>query len=350
MYMQNLYCHRKLPIVIALLACGAVALVGCGSRSSRPLAHVGTHTVSSDDLEQRVIEEHGASLLLQMIDARLITDAATAERLSVSDGEIATEVATGIAQTGSKAELAERLAGVGLTLDEYREQMRVELLLDKLARPLVDTSEQTLRAYYDHNKDQFQHGPQVHGRWMLFGDKASAEAVRGVLDEPKADFARLAEGVSSDMVTAEKGGDMGFFEAKDYAPAIWSAAATLQVNQISSVFEVPDGWAFVQLLEKRPAGTQPLAEVRDALIARIHAELLPQARQRWLNEARERARLRIPDKQLSARIDELIAARTPHRRIRLLDMLTSPSPPSLPRLDLPGSRYGADTFGPAGGT
>lgn len=347
--MKDLHRQHKLLTAIALVACGVVALVGCGSRPPIPLALVGTHTVSSEDLEQRLVEDHGAPLLLQMIDARLITAAARAERVSVSDGEIAAEVEVGIAQTGSKTDLAERLAGMGLTLDEYREQLRVELLLDKLARSLIDTSEQTLRAYYDHSKGQFQHGPQVHGRWMLFDDKASAEAVRGVLDEPEADFARLAEGVSSDMVTADKAGDMGFFEAKDYAPAVWKATVALEVNQISGVFEVPDGWAFVQLLERRPAGTQPLAEIKDALIARIHAEMLPQARQRWLNEARERAHLRVPDKQLSARIDELIAAKAPHRRIRLLDIAAAPSSPSLPRLDLPGSPHGGDAFAPAGG-
>ncbi len=347
---QHRYRHHFFLAVSVLLALATVALVGCGPRPANSLAHIGKRTVSSADFERRVVAEHGAPLLLQMIDAKLITAAADTQRLSVSDDEMTIELETGIAQVGSKTDLLERLDVVGLTLDDYREQIRVELLLDKLARQLIDTSEQALRTYYDHNKDQFQHGPQLHCRWMLFDDKASAEEVRGVLGEPGADFAGLAEAVSSDMVTAEKGGDMGFFEAEDYAPAVWQAAATLQINETSAVFKVPDGWAFIQLLQKRPAGTQPLAEVKDTLIARIHAEMLPQARQRWLNEARKQAHLRIPDKQLSARIDHLIAAQTPYQRLSLLNIPTSPSPPSLPRLDLPGSRYGADGFGSSGGT
>jgi len=260
-----------------------------------------------------------------MIDTRLIARAAQQQGVDVSEAEIEAKVEGGVAQMASRHDLLKRLEAMGQTLDDYKAAARAELLLDKLARALIDTSEPQLRAYYEQHKEQFKHGPQVHARWMLFEDQASAEAVRGVLEEPGADFAGLATAVSSDSVTADKGGDMGFFEAKDYAPAVGKVAFALQPDQTSEVFEVPDGWAFLQAIEKRPAGVQPFSETREILKARIHAETLDQARQLWVNQARENARLNIPDKRLRDRVEQLIASNAPYQPTRLLDIPAAPT-------------------------
>ncbi len=320
-------CYRHRVSKIIAIGCVVAAFVGCNAASNKPLARVGERTITARELQQRLVRTDGAPLLLQMIDTKLIVRAAQQQGVDVSDAEIAAKVEGGVAQMASRHDLLRRLEAMGQTLDDYKAAARGELLLDKLARTLIDTSEEQLRTYYEQHREQFKHGPQVHGRWMLFQDQASAQAVREVIEEPDADFAGLARAVSSDSVTAEKGGDMGFFEAKDYAPAVGKVAFALQPDQISEVFEVPDGWAFLQVIEKRPAGVQPFSEIREMLRARIQAETIDQARQLWLNQARENARLHIPDKRLRGRVEQLIAGNAPYQPTRLLDI---PAGPSLP--------------------
>ncbi len=305
----------------------ATALIGCNSSANKPLARVGDRTITARELQQRLVRTKGAPLLLQMIDTKLIMGAARQQDLEVSEAEVKAKVESGVAQMASRHDLLRRLEARGQTLEDYQAAARAELLLDKLARELIDTSEPRLRAYYEQNQEQFRHGPQAHARWMLFQDQASAEAVRGVIEEPEADFAGLARAVSSDAVTAEQGGDMGFFEAKDYAPAVAKVASALRPNQISEVFQVPDGWAFLQLIEKRPAGLQPFSEVREVLAARLQAESIQQARQLWVNQARAQARLHIPEKRLRGQVEALIAANPPYQPTQLLEI---PAAPSLP--------------------
>ncbi len=309
-----------------LLLVGVVGAVGCSPSLKRPVARVGDRTVTAGELQRELVATKGAAQLLQMIDTSLIAKAAEEKGLSVPPEQIEFKVEHGIGEMTSKTELLRRLEQMGQTLDDYKAAARAELLLDALARSLVDTSDKQLRAYYERERSRFKHGPQVHARWMLFQDKASAEAVRGVLNEPGADFGGLARGVSSDSVTAEKGGDMGFFEAKDYAPEVGKVAFALKEGQISDVFAVPDGWAILQAIEKRPAGEQSFEAVKDMLRARTEAEMLPQARQQWLNTARAQARIHIPNRRLSEQVKRLIAAsNTPYEPTRLLDIPNAPT-------------------------
>lgn len=313
---------------LALLLSSAVVLgivAGCSNTASQPMAKVGEKLVTAAQFEHALMLDKGGQLLLEMIDTELILSEAERRELTASREEIASRVELGVAQMASEAEFSRRLEKRGQSLEEYTEVCRAELLLDKMARELVDTSDEVLKAYYLQHKTQFAHGKQAHARWMLFGDRESARAVRDTLNAPGADFAGLARALSGDATTKDKGGDMGFFEAKDYAPVVAEIAFSLDPRQISDVFEVPDGWAILELIQTRAAGTLPFEEVRDMLQARVIAEMLPAARQTWLDAARKEARIAIPDERLDAQVRALIASGTPYRPSQLLNL---PQPPT----------------------
>ena len=315
--------HRLALLLSSAVLFGIVA--GCSNTASQPMAKVGEKLITAGEFEHALMLDKGGQLLLEMIDTELIFSEAQRLRLSASQEEIASRVELGVAQMASEAEFSRRLEQRGQTLEEYSEVCRAELLLDKMARELVDTSDEVLKAYYELHKNQFRHEKQAHARWMLFGDRESAEAVREALKDPKADFAGLAQAVSLDATTKDNGGDMGFFEAKDYAPAVSEVAFSLDPRQVSAVFQVPDGWAVLELIEIRPAGTLPFEEVREMLRARVIAEMLPNARGQWLDAARKNARIGVADERLDGQIKALIASGAPYRPSQLLNVPMAPT-------------------------
>lgn len=312
---------RILQLTVVL----GVALSFAGCTLSEPVATVNNQRITRAEFDRTLIRDHGARVLLEMIDTELILTAGEKAGLTVSEGEIEAKVEQGISQMTSKDELLRALERRGQTLDDFKRFARAELLLEKMAQPLIDVSEPVLKEYYQHNITQFKHERQARARWMLFQDKASALAVREVLNDTKADFAGLAKGVSSDVVTAEKGGEMGWFAATDYAEAVSKTAFSLKPNQISDAFEVPDGWAVLQLQQTREAGDYPFDEVRDSIRARVSAEMMPQAKQRWIDEVRKNMSLQISDRRLKNNVQSLIDAHAQYQPTQLMAIPTIPA-------------------------
>lgn len=287
----------------------AVIPVACNSQS--PLARVNDGIVTEDDFHRELILQHGARMLLQMIDMAIINQAAAQQKLSISEGELDVKYEQAVARIGSQQDLEQALKRSRRGKREFREELRAEALLDRLAMQSRPVEEKEIRRYYEAHSNEFSHGEQVRMRLMLFATRQNAEAVAEALQDPQADFAGLAQAFSEDPATKDNGGDTGFIERGDYAAAITDMAFKLKPGEVSPVFGVPDGFSIIKVEEKRPAGKQPYEQVRESVKARVQLEQLERARREWLNEARAKAQLDIPDQSLAERVRRLMGAETP---------------------------------------
>ena len=129
--------------------------------------------------------------------------------------------------------------------------------------------------------------------------------------EAGGDFAGLAEALSIDPGTADRGGDMGYFERGDYAGEITEVAFDLQPGQVSDIFLAPDGYCILKIEDRRPAGVKPLAQVQQEITARLKQGQQPQMRKQWLIARRQQARLAIPDQRLRQAVERLLKIAPP---------------------------------------
>ncbi|NPV45425.1 MAG: hypothetical protein HPY69_00595 [Armatimonadetes bacterium] len=299
---------RAILLPAALLLCALPAAFAAG----RALALVGGEEITEEELRAELVRRFGARVLLEMIDTRLIREAATREGVGVSDSEVQLKYEQVVARVGSEADLQRKLELLGRSPEEFRQQVRDDALLDRLAIRHLDLSEAEVEAYYQAHLAEFSRGEQVRARLMLFSQRENAEAVAEALKAPDADFAGLAKAFSEDPATREKGGDMGYFSREDYAREISDAAFALNPGETSDILTVPDGYAIVRVEGRRPAGPIPLAEIAPAVRARMELELLEAARLDWLHNARTSARLEIPDPELERQVRILIDANQPY--------------------------------------
>ncbi len=155
---------------------------------------------------------------------------------------------------------------------EKREIAYVLLNMEDLEKD-IHPGDEEIKRYYDENATKFAREKQVRAQHILFRVKpgapeAEVEKIRAgaqkILDEAKKgkDFSELAKKYSQDEGTAKKGGELGFFSAKQMEPAFSAAAFALKPGEISDLVRTPYGFHIIKSEEIAEARTAPLDEVK----------------------------------------------------------------------------------------
>jgi len=150
----------------------------------------------------------------------------------------------------------------GISEQEYREMVTVELLREKLRQALAEKVPTTAE--------------QVHARHILLDTE---EEAKKVLEELKAgaDFAELARKYSKDEETKENGGDLGWFPKGEWEPAFDAVAFSLKVGEISDVVRTSRGYHIIKV-----EGHEMDRELDPDYLAQKRAAALDE----WLQQAR----------------------------------------------------------------
>ncbi|MCD6306667.1 MAG: SurA N-terminal domain-containing protein [Deltaproteobacteria bacterium] len=140
----------------------------------------------------------------------------------------------------------------------------------------ISISEEEIQSFYEYNHAAYEQPAQVKARHILFeldedAPEKTEQAVRmkaeAVLEKVKKgeDFAKLAKEYSG-CPSKERGGDLGYFEKGQMAPAFEEAAFSLKKGEVSELVRTPFGYHIIQVEDIKEAGTQPLEEVRNDIL------------------------------------------------------------------------------------
>jgi hypothetical protein len=251
----------RLPwLVIGLLSCSVAA---------------------ADDLVGKMgdIELRGSELK-RILDAeppdarrQLSTDSAALERLVRSELMRKAVLNEAIQKGWDKREELQPL------IERARDQVIVSSFVGSIAKPGDGyPSEEEIKQFYEANKEHLIAPPQFHLAQIFLpaaegADPAIAEEARkkiveisGKLGKPGADFAKLAKEFSTHKASAEKGGELGWISEEQMVPEIRSAVTGMTKGEVSPPIKSAAGWHLIKLLDKKPAATRPLADIRANLI------------------------------------------------------------------------------------
>lgn len=186
--------------------------------------------------------EEGQAQLIQvrqnvlngLIEQAIIEQAAAAAGIVVTDEELEAAVQGSIALGQEPESFDQWLADNNMTMEEFRETQRAQLLASKMIEYITVSVPTTAE--------------QVHARHIHTSDLAKAQAL---LDELKggANFAALAQRESEDVGTAANGGDLDWFprDVPLMPPQVVEAAFDLQPGEISDVVESEMGYHIVKV-------------------------------------------------------------------------------------------------------
>ena len=171
-------------------------------------------------------------------------------------------------------------------IEKARERILSDAMLEKIDQknqPSLQDLEAWAQSSYKANAKKYELPEQVRASHILIRTaepdaKAKAEAILKEL-RAGADFAQVAKAKSQDPGSAAKGGDLGFFaRGRMIKPFEDTAFGMAKAGDISGVSESPFGFHIIRLDEKKPAGLQPFAEVKDTLLRQAQNEILNKGR------------------------------------------------------------------------
>jgi peptidyl-prolyl cis-trans isomerase D len=175
--------------------------------------------------------------------------------------------------TASDAEVAKQFED---HKESYRipEKRRVRYLTidqEAMRAKATVTGQQIERAYND-NIQQYSTPEQVRASHILLKTEGKDDATvkkqaEEILAKLKAgaDFAELARQKSEDEGSAKKGGDLDYFGKGQMVPEFDQVAFTLQPGQLSDLVKTQYGYHIIKVVDKKPATTKTLAEVRSQI-------------------------------------------------------------------------------------
>lgn len=196
-------------------------------------------------------------------------------------------------------ELQQKLADKGESLDETRQQFRLEFLsrgyLEQKLGPKMRVDLHEMRDYYMTHLKDFDLPAQVTWREVLVEvDKSKSRAEAGRRADALLarlrrgeDFAKVAAG-DSDGPNKAKGGFWQTTPGSYAVPAVNAALASLPVGRISGVLEGPTSYHVVRVEGRRRAGPATFAEVQDKIKRAIRQEKVHRESTAYLDKLRKR--------------------------------------------------------------
>ena len=154
------------------------------------------------------------------------------------------------------------------------------LLIDVEAmRAKVNVPPGDIDRAYNNNIEQYTTPEQVRASHILLKTEGKDEAavktrIEDLLKQARAgaDFAELAKKYSEDEGSAKNGGDLDFFQRGRMVAEFDQAAFAMQPGQISDPVKTQYGYHIIKLVDKKPATTKTLAEVRQQLSDQLSYE------------------------------------------------------------------------------
>lgn len=288
-------------LVLAL----ALSLFGAGTAQSAPLARivavVNGDMITARELDKAVepemtfkkldpknagdaaqIEALKRQTLEAMVNEKILMQEAQRQDLTVSDEMLDEEMERFIADSQlSRDEFLRQLEKQGMSQEAMRKRLRSNIITQQLIGRMVVNkvvvTEDEINDYYRQHMGDMPSG-QVRVALLIYPAGENAEAWASRIASGNISFEDAARQVSVGP-NAQEGGDMGFMNMEDLAPALRMEVEALKKGQVSGLFDMQLNKAQVRLMEtSAPEAPAEQAGAPDAATAARIEELLRRPR------------------------------------------------------------------------
>lgn len=310
--------------LLATLAISAVLFAGCGLKSNEAIIKVNDRTITQGQFDEIFNKQAGNStfktlgidikdaknnflyflmkdrIVNELIVKTLLEEEMAKRNIDATNEEVEAAIKDIINKVGSKEQLNALLKQNGITASQFKKDLKEEVKMKKLAKELGSStvSDAEAKKFYKDNIAKFSSPDKVRASHILISvnpeeiseiiksdaknknlDDAAVKAkvdeeikakeakVNELLAEVKKDptqFAKLAKENSEDTTSAVKGGDLGFFAAKEMVPEFSKAAFSMKPNTISEKpVRTQYGYHIIMVTDRSAAGVTPYEKVQN---------------------------------------------------------------------------------------
>lgn len=241
--------------------------------------------IKKDTLFDEMMRQGASQLLDNLIDKELVRQEVDKAGLNVTDADMDQEIAILKKNFSSDDEFNMMLMQYGMTMDDLRGELLMQVQLKMLLGPKTTITDEDLTKYYQDNKDRLSTPEQVKASHILVATKEEAEAILSQL-KSGADFAALAKEKSTDPGSKDAGGDLNFFPRGSMAAEFEDAAFKLGVGELSGVVQTSFGYHIIKVTDKKAATTPTFGEKKEDIRNSVLMQKVQELSYEWMEEVK----------------------------------------------------------------
>ncbi len=267
------------------------------SRYERQLALAGQAMDEEQQAEMRF------KVLDGLINRELLKQEVEKQGIRIDSQEVSEQMSTLRERFPSEEEFRMALSQMNLDEETLRQQFSQDLAVQKLidtqvASKVVVTPEE-VKGFYDSNPQLFEAPEMIRASHILVRvepeatseEKARArERIEEIERKVKegGDFAELAKEYS-DCPSAERGGDLDFFQRGQMVAPFENAAFSLEPGQVSKIVETQFGYHLIKVTDKAEAGVTPYENIAGQISQHLRQQKVNHELNDYLAQLKSRA-------------------------------------------------------------
>jgi peptidyl-prolyl cis-trans isomerase SurA len=258
--------------------------------------------------ERQTLFKVRKDLLSQLIDAQLADQEARRDQINVSEKEIDTTIERmKESRSLTDEQLREGLAIQGLTMEEYRKEIKEQILRTKLVNREVKSkvviTNEDIKNYYDRHKEKYA-GEKKFYLWNIFvrlSSKTDTYEKESALKQMEAIIAELKQGRPFETLVDElnessspvRGTDLGLYRLEELSKQLQQVVEKMKAGEFSTVLDTDFGYQILYVQKIQETSAKALDEVTSEIQQILFREYVDNKYQEWLDDLRKRSHIRI---------------------------------------------------------
>ena len=260
------------------------------------------------DKERQTLFQVRKDLLDQLIDSKLADQEIERAQISVDERDIDMTIERmKEARSFTDEQLREGLARQGMTMAEYRKEIKEQILRSKLVNREVKSkiviTKEDIKAYYDSHQDEYA-GEKKYYLYNIFvrlSPGADTSQKESALRQIEDAMAKLNQGVSfvdlvsqlKDSASRVQGADLGLYRLEELSEQLQGAVAKLKAGEFSEVLRTDLGPQIIYVDKIQQTKTKSLDEIESEIEEILYNESVDNRYQDWLDDLRKRSLIKI---------------------------------------------------------
>lgn len=361
----------KVSKLLTTLALAAVLTTGCGVKNQNAIIKINDKAITQAKYDKLIDQSISQSpfgklgdlkgnkdgflylmmeqrIINQLIIQELLDQEADARGIKVTNKDVDEALKETMDQMGGRDQLMEVLKANGISVNDFKNDLRTQVKMRKLADSAGDSkvTEKEISDFYKKNPDKFKNPEKVRASHILIAAnpyeigedikskskkeisedelKAKVDAVMAeklakaekVAKEAQADktkFAQLAKKYSEDPGSAKQGGDLGFFAKDQMVPEFAETAFSAKPDTISNVVKSQFGYHIIYVQDRQAAGVTPFEKAKSGIEDYLRTQKQVKALDDLTAAAKKNAKIEFMDerynpeviqKKLSKQVDD----------------------------------------------
>ncbi len=254
-----------------------------------------------NDLDPAAVREE---VIDYYVSQELIRQAAAENDVTADESEVDSQISTMRSYYSSDEDWNNALAAVGVTEDQYRDMIELNMLetglKDKVATATEPTDEEMLQ-YAQMYASAYDGAKKSSHILFSSDDEATAQEVLDKINAGELDFAEAAEQYSTDTGSAADGGNVGWDKLTSFVDEYQTALDELEKDQVSGLVTSTYGIHIIKCTdvftapEEVTSVDQIPSEFVDSIKSSLETSSKNQAYSDWYSSYKEEAEIVIND-------------------------------------------------------